>query len=78
MDDGGKVGKGLNLQTNSFSYLECQNLVNILYLKFKLKASVHKAGVDNQFNIYIWKESMTLLYEIVSPYVHASMKYKIT
>jgi ubiquinol-cytochrome c reductase cytochrome b subunit len=78
MDDGGKTGKGLKLATNSFSYLECQNLVNILYLNFKLKASVQKTGVDNQFNVYIWKESMNLLNEIVSPYVHASMKYKIT
>lgn len=77
MDDGSKLGYGLKLCTNSFSYLDCILLVKTLYLKFNIKASIQSAEVNNQFIIYIWKESMPLLCEIVLPYVHSSMKYKL-
>jgi len=78
MDNGGKVSSGLKLSTNSFTYSDCQFLVSVLFENFGLKASVHSAGYENQYNIYIWKESMPLLREIVSPYIHPSMKYKIS
>ena len=77
MDDGGKVSKGLKLATNSFTYSECLFLVKVLFENFNLKASVQSAGAPNQYQIYIWKESMPLLREIVLPYVHSSMKYKL-
>jgi len=77
MDDGCKVGSGLKLATNSFSYSDCLLLVNILYDIFKIKASIQSAGVPNQYHIYIWKESILLLREIVLPYLHSSMKYKL-
>jgi ubiquinol-cytochrome c reductase cytochrome b subunit len=87
MDDGssclckatskGKIGQGLKLSTNSFSFSDCNFLVKVLYENFKLKATVQKAGVENQYFIYIWKDSMPLLREIVLPYVHPSMKYKL-
>jgi len=77
MDDGSKVGSGLKLCTNSFTYLECLLLVRVLFDNFNLKSTIQSAGVSEQYNIYIWKESMPLLREIVLPYVHPSMKYKI-
>ena len=77
MDDGGKVGSGLKLATNSFSYPECLLLTKVLHENFNLKSSVQSTGVDNQYHIYIWKESMPLLRETVLPYVHSSMKYKL-
>lgn len=77
MDDGGKVGSGLKLATNSFTYLECMLLVKVLYDNFNIKASIQSAGVPDQYIIYIWKESMPLLRSIVKPYVHPSMKYKL-
>lgn len=77
MDDGGKVNQGLKLSTNSYTYLECLFLVKVLYDNFNLKASVQSTGVSDQYQIYIWKESMPLLREIVLPYVHSSMKYKL-
>jgi len=77
MDDGCKAGSGLKLATNSFSYSECLFLVNILYDIFKIKASVQSAGIPNQYHIYIWKESILLLRDIVLPYLHSSMKYKL-
>ena len=77
MDDGGKVNQGLKLSTNSYTYSECLFLVKVLYDNFNLKASVQSTGVSDQYQIYIWKESMPLLREIVLPYVHSSMKYKL-
>ena len=77
MDDGCKVGKGLKFSTNSFSYNECLNLVKALNDNFNLKASVQSAGSNDQYVIYIWKESMNDLRNIVSPYIIPEMKYKI-
>jgi ubiquinol-cytochrome c reductase cytochrome b subunit len=77
MDDGCKCGSGLKLATNSFSYSECLLLTNVLYVKFNLKASVQSAGVINQFHIYIWKESIPELHNLILPYLHSSMKYKL-
>lgn len=77
MDDGAKVGKGLKFSTNSFTYNECVYLANLLHKKYNLKASVQSAGSKDQYIIYIWKESMKDLSEIVSPYIIPEMKYKI-
>jgi len=79
MDDGSKVSKGLKLCTNSFSYNECLFLINILNEKFSLKASVQSTGnkFKNQYHIYIWKESMSTLKNIVEEYIIPEMKYKI-
>ena len=77
MDDGGKVNQGIKLSTNYFSYSECLFLIKVLYEKFELKCSVESSGHNNQYIIYIWKESMNNLRNIVLPYVHSSMKYKL-
>ena len=77
MDDGSKIGKSIKFSTNSFTYLECQNLVIALGKNFELKASIQSAGTDNQYIIYIWKESMENLRRIVGPYIIPEMKYKI-
>jgi len=77
MDDGGKVSKGLKFSTNSFTYEECNLLVKVLYDNFKIKSSVQSAGHKDQYIIYVWKESMIILREIVSPYIIPEMKYKI-
>lgn len=77
MDDGTKVSKGLKLCTNSFNYNECLLLVNVLNDNFNIKSSIQSAGVKDQYNIYIWKESMDNLRNIVSPYIIPEMKYKL-
>ena len=81
MDDGCRARSGLKLSTHSFSYSDCLLLVKVLYDNFNIKASVQSEGAVNSVNpqyvIYIWKESMPLLCEIVEPYVHSSMKYKL-
>lgn len=81
MDDGAKVSsprwRGIKLCTNSFSYSDCLLLVEVLHINFKLKASVQSTGANNQYNVYIWKESMPTLKNIVFPYIIKEMKYKI-
>lgn len=77
MDDGAKVGKCLKFCTNSFTYEECVRLVIVLYNNFNLKASVQKAGAPHQYIVYIWKESMPDLCNIVHKYIIPEMRYKI-
>lgn len=80
MDDGSKTGSGLKLSTNSFSYSDCLLLVKVLYENFNIKASIQSASSGHknpQYHIYVWKEAMPLLCEIVEPYVHSSMRYKL-
>lgn len=75
MDDGGRIQDALKIATNNFTLKECVILKNILINKYKLKVSIQSAG-KNQYLIYIYKESIPLLYSIVKPYIIPSMKYK--
>lgn len=77
IDDGSRVGKGLKLATNSFSYEDCLLLSNVLFDKFNLRTSVQSAGVENQYIIYVFKESIPLLCKLVKPYMVSSMLYKL-
>jgi len=53
MDDGSKVSTGLKFCTNSFTYEECNLLVEVLYKNFKIKSSVQSAGYKDQYIIYV-------------------------
>ena len=76
MDDGSRVGKGLKLCTNCFTYKECLLQSNLLRNNYKLKVSIQKTGAPNQYQLYIYKQSIPLLWDIVQPFIHPSMKYK--
>lgn len=77
MDDGGRVGNGLKWATNSFTFQDCLRLSNVLFEKYNLRTSVQSAGVSNQYVIYVHKESMPLLRDLVKPYMVPSMLYKL-
>lgn len=77
MNDGGKIGKGLKLATNNFTLNEVKHLIDILYIKYNIKSSIHKTGVIDQYNIYILSESMPILVNLIKPYIIPSMKYKL-
>ena len=72
MDDGGRCGSGFHFATNAFSTEEVNLLAKVLQDKFGLKCSVHSRN-----RIYIWASSTEQLANIVRPYVHSSMEYKI-
>lgn len=78
MDDGCKIKKrGIKFSSNCFKLDEVKFLAKILEDKFNLKTSIHKTGAINQYNIYIIKSSLPKFIEIVKPYVHPTMQYKI-
>lgn len=77
MDDGGRMGYGLKLATNCFTYNDCVFLSNTLAELYGIKSSVQNAGVPNQYHIYVWSESMPLLRDLVRPYFVPSMFYKL-
>ena len=39
--------------------------------------NIHSAGKENQYVIYVMKESMPVLYHLVKDYMVSSMLYKI-
>lgn len=77
MDDGTKVGKGIKLCTNSYTYEEVNFLCNILLKKYNLKSTPNKTGVKNQYVIYIHKESIERLKEIIKKHMVESMLNKL-
>ena len=78
MDDGTSLkNKGFKFSTNSFTLKEVQNLASVLKTKYNLDTTIHKSGLNNQYNIYVPKTSFIILREIVKPYFHPTMLYKL-
>ena len=75
MDDGIFKKPGLRIAINSFTKKEGELLIKFLKLKYNINSSLHKN--NNQFQLYIQKDSMDLLINIVKPYFHSSMYYKL-
>lgn len=72
MDDGGWTKTGIHLATNSFTPEDTARLVNVLQVKFGLKCSIHSRN-----RIYIWAASCPIFIDIVRPYIHFGMVYKL-
>lgn len=77
MDDGSKLSNGVKLSTNSFTLKDLDLLCQVLKDKYNLVCSIQSAGVEDQYVIYIWKESMDNLTKIVRPYMVESMLRKL-
>jgi anti-sigma regulatory factor (Ser/Thr protein kinase) len=75
MDDGSKQGGGFYLNTQSFSKGENLFLIKILMDKFKLECTLN--NTKGKYIIYIRKQSINLFKELVKPYFHESMLYKL-
>jgi ubiquinol-cytochrome c reductase cytochrome b subunit len=63
---------------NSFTLKEIQFLRIILKNKYNLDTTIHKSGLNNQYNIYIPKSNLDNLIKIVKPHFHPTMYYKIS
>lgn len=74
MCDGSKQGQGVHLSVYAFNELDVQRLIGALSA-MGLKCSVHKHVAGPR--IYIWKESMPLLRQLVTAYRVPSMMYKL-
>ena len=65
MDDGTSIkNKSFKFCTNSFTLKEIKYLALVLKNKYNLDSSIHKSGLNNQYNIYIPKSSFKDLKKI--------------
>lgn len=74
MDDGGVDG-GTYLHTRSYTKDEVQLLCSVLFNKFGITRRIYEK-VLNQW--VIPKSQNKILYELLVPYMHSSMLYKIS
>lgn len=77
MDDGGWTGSGVRISTNSFSLEDVKRLKNIISNKFGLICTIQRLQTKEQYSIYITKTSIEKLREIILPFFHKSMYYKL-
>jgi heme/copper-type cytochrome/quinol oxidase subunit 2 len=75
MDDGCWTGNGVRIATNCFKIEEVKILANILVKLYGLNYSIQNIG--GHYSIYITKESVPKLRDIILPYIIPSMKYKL-
>ena len=76
MDDGSRQGTGLHLNVYAFSNADVDRLMFTLQDKFNLRCSIHY-NKDKKPRIYIFKESMHNLIDLVKPYFIKEMLYKL-
>jgi hypothetical protein len=76
MGDGNALSHGLIICTNSYSVVR---LINVIIIKYKIECTIQLKKQNNkiEYMIYIRQASMVRLWEIVSPYMHYSMYYKL-
>jgi len=78
MDDGTyHENRGVRFCTNSFTLEEVKRLGAILNVKYGIETSQHKTGAVNQYGLYVQKKSMGRFKELVNPYIHPTMRYKL-
>lgn len=80
MDNGGPPSgqdPGLILNTQSFTKEEVLLLIKVLDEKFGLIGNLRPRR-SGQFVIYFSQRKITKIREIVAPYIHSSMLYKVT
>ena len=77
MDDGGFTGSGLKLYTNAFKIEDLNLLIEALKINFGLIATINKTFINNQFTLYISKNQLPLVIDLVTKYMHPSMLYKL-
>ena len=76
-DDGCWVQSGVRISCNAFTLNEVKLLIKILNKNFGLLCNVQNISLADRYSIYIQSSSMLKLKEIVSPFIHHSMLYKL-
>ena len=76
MGDGYASRHGLELCTDSYKLIDIIRLMNVLILKYRLECTL-RYHTPTQPRIYIREGSMSLLIQIIKPYMCYSMLYKI-
>lgn len=80
-DDGNKNGSGFVLNTQSFTKAEILLLIKVLKTKFDLNCSLHTRKATKRtlesYTFYIKAESIPKFKELIKPFFHESMRYKL-
>ena len=74
--DGSVQSHGLIICTDSYTVQDVVRLINVLMIKYRLDCTV-RFHSTTQPRIYISQSSMPSLLNIVSPFMHPSMLYKL-
>jgi hypothetical protein len=72
MDDGFKSNKGIMIATDSFKKEDLVECCKILYEKFNIRFMI-----NNKNRIYLKKTEYSKFYQLVKPYIHSTMLYKL-
>jgi ubiquinol-cytochrome c reductase cytochrome b subunit len=75
MEDGTLKSPGIRIATNCFTKKECEILIEILRYKYNIESSIQKN--NDRYQLYIKKESMNVFMDLIKPYFHSSMYYKL-
>jgi hypothetical protein len=75
MGDGSKRNKGITLCTDSFSFKDVVNLMNILKIKFNINSTIHMEKLKPR--IYINKKELLKILPFIKPYFDDHFLYKI-
>jgi LAGLIDADG DNA endonuclease family len=77
MGDGGFKSQGVYLCTDSYTIQDVVRLMNVLIVRYDLKCTLHKSSNGLGYRIYISRNSVGKVVEIVKPYLIPSMYYKV-
>ncbi len=75
--DGGFKSQGIYLCTDSYTLQDVVRLMNVLIIRYELKCTLHKASNGKGYRIYISRNSVGKVTEIVLPHLIPSMYYKV-
>ena len=77
IDDGGLTKYGVRIATNYFELREVEFLIRVLKNKFNLDCTVQYLKDIYRYSIYIKSLSTLTLRELIVPYLHSCMLYKV-
>lgn len=77
LGDGGFKSKEIYLCTDSYAIQDVVRLMNVLIIRYELKCTLHKASNGKGYRIYISRNPVGRVTEIVLPYLTHSMYYKL-
>lgn len=75
MGDGGFKSKGIFLCTDSYTIQDVVRIINVLIIRYDLKCTLHKS--NENYRIYISRNSVHKVVKIIKPHLIPSMYYKI-
>ena len=79
MDDGCYIkNRGIRIATLSYTYEEVLFLYQLITHKFQFRTTVQKGKlIENTYQIYIMKDSLSHLINLIQPFMVPSMFYKL-